>query len=61
MSREALLQQNVIMPSGDVKIGSKDYTVTMNNSPDVIDEINAFPIKQVDGKTGLHARRRACA
>ena len=48
---EALAHQNVIMPSGDVKIGSKDYTVAMNNSPDVIAAINQFPIKQIDGKT----------
>ncbi len=48
---EALLRQNVIMPSGDVKIGSKDYTVALNNSPSAIDDINAFPIKQVNGKT----------
>src|SRR6201998_2363596 len=27
---DALLKQNVILPSGDVKIGSKDYTLTMN-------------------------------
>jgi multidrug efflux pump subunit AcrB len=47
----ALLHQNVILPAGDVKIGSKDYTLTMNNSPDVIEAINAFPIKEVDGKT----------
>ncbi len=31
-----LLDNNVIIPSGDVKIGTKDYPVTMNNSPDVI-------------------------
>jgi multidrug efflux pump subunit AcrB len=48
---EALSQQNVIMPSGDVKIGSKDYSVAMNNSPDVIAAINQFPIKQIGGKT----------
>jgi multidrug efflux pump subunit AcrB len=48
---EALSRQNVIMPSGDVKIGSKDYTVAMNNSPDVIATINQFPVKQIDGKT----------
>jgi multidrug efflux pump subunit AcrB len=48
---DALQQQNVILPSGDVKIGSKDYSVAMNNSPDVIAAINAFPIKQIDGKT----------
>ncbi len=47
----ALQRQNVILPSGDVKIGDKDYALAMNNSPDVIESINAFPIKQVDGRT----------
>ncbi len=47
----ALQHQNVILPAGDVKIGDKDYSVKMNNSPDVIETINAFPIKQVDGRT----------
>jgi multidrug efflux pump subunit AcrB len=47
----ALQRQNVILPAGDVKIGDKDYTLAMNNSPDVIDNINAFPIKQIDGRT----------
>lgn len=48
---DALQKQNVILPSGDVKIGSKDYMLTMNNSPDVIEAINSFPIKEVDGRT----------
>ncbi|MGC1524301.1 MAG: efflux RND transporter permease subunit [Steroidobacteraceae bacterium] len=47
----ALQHQNVILPAGDVKIGDKDYTLAMNNSPDVIESINAFPIEQVDGHT----------
>ena len=47
----ALQRQNVILPAGDVKIGDKDYALTMNNSPDLIESINAFPIKQVDGRT----------
>src|SRR5579859_3626440 len=47
----ALQNQNVILPAGDVKIGNRDYPLTMNNSPDVIESINAFPIKQVDGRT----------
>ncbi|HEY0800753.1 MAG TPA: efflux RND transporter permease subunit [Steroidobacteraceae bacterium] len=47
----ALQRQNVILPAGDVKIGDKDYALTMNNSPDVIETINAFPIKQIDGRT----------
>jgi len=46
----ALQHQNVILPAGDVKIGDKDYTLTMNNTPDVIETINSFPIKQVDGR-----------
>ena len=47
---DALLRQNVILPGGDVKIGTHDYLVAMNNSPDVIDSINSFPIKDVNGR-----------
>jgi multidrug efflux pump subunit AcrB len=47
----ALQRQNVILPAGDVKLGDQDYALTMNNSPDVIESINAFPIKQIDGRT----------
>ena len=44
--------QNVILPSGDVKIGDKDYTVAMNNSPDVLDiGHQRFSDQAVDGKT----------
>jgi multidrug efflux pump subunit AcrB len=46
----ALQRQNVILPAGDVKIGDKDYALTMNNSPNVIESINAFPIKQIAGR-----------
>src|SRR6202789_4454335 len=48
---KALLHQNVILPAGDVKIGAKDYTLSMNNSPDVIQAINAFPVKTVGNNT----------
>ncbi len=48
---DALQRQNVILPAGDVKIGSKDYELSLNNSPNVIDNINAFPVEQVAGKT----------
>lgn len=48
---QALERQNVILPSGDVKIGNKDYALSMNNSPDLLDTINGFPIRQIDGKT----------
>src|SRR6204780_1899897 len=48
---DALLNQNVILPAGDVKIGDKDYTLAMKNSPDLIEATCAFPLKQVDGRT----------
>ena len=51
----AIQQQNVILPSGDVKIGSKDYTLATNNSPDAITAINQFPVKEVDGRTRIRA------
>jgi multidrug efflux pump subunit AcrB len=47
----ALQNQNVVLPSGDVKIGALDYTLAMNNSPDVIEAINSFPIKHEAGRT----------
>lgn len=47
----ALSRQNVIAPAGDVKVGSQDYPVLMNNSPDVIDRMADFPIKEINGRT----------
>src|SRR6266478_2171268 len=46
----AIQQQNVILPSGDVKIGTKDYSLAMNTSPDAIATINEFPVKEVAGQ-----------
>src|ERR1700756_1347286 len=46
----AIQQQNVIRPSGDVKIGPRDYGIAMNNSPDAIAAINQFPVKRVNGE-----------
>ncbi|MFI5377715.1 MAG: efflux RND transporter permease subunit [Tepidisphaerales bacterium] len=47
----ALQSQNVIAPSGDVKMGTKDYFVALNNSSDTISAINDFPVKRVNGTT----------
>jgi multidrug efflux pump subunit AcrB len=47
---EALQRQNVILPSGDVRIGTHDYLLAMNNSPDVIETLNSFPIRQIAGR-----------
>jgi multidrug efflux pump subunit AcrB len=46
----AVQQQNVILPSGDVKIGAKDYSLAMNNSPNAIEAINDFPVREVAGQ-----------
>ncbi len=48
---DALTRQNVILPSGDAKIGAKDYLVSMNNTADAIASINDFPIKDIGGRT----------
>ena len=48
---DAITAQNVIAPSGDVKMGNKDYTVGLNNSPDLIQAINDFPIKHIGNAT----------
>ncbi|HSU66588.1 MAG TPA: efflux RND transporter permease subunit, partial [Tepidisphaeraceae bacterium] len=47
----ALQTQNVITPSGNVKIGRKDFTVALNNSTRTIAAINDFPIKRAHGTT----------
>src|SRR3954453_12641487 len=49
----ALETQNLVAPSGDVKIGDRDYAVRTNNSPDTIAELNDFPVKKIGGKTIL--------
>src|SRR5882724_9745191 len=45
----AVNQQNVILPSGTAKIGSLEYNVLMNGSPDVIAGLNDLPVKKVNG------------
>jgi CzcA family heavy metal efflux pump len=47
----AINAQNLILPSGTAKIGSLQYQVSMNGSPDTIAEINALPIRTQKGTT----------
>jgi multidrug efflux pump subunit AcrB len=49
----ALQVQNIVSPSGSVKLGTQDYALEMNNSPDVIEAMNEYPVKQIRGKTVL--------
>jgi multidrug efflux pump subunit AcrB len=48
---DALAAQNQIIPAGTIKVGQFEYTVNLNNSPSVIDQLNDLPIKQVSGAT----------
>jgi CzcA family heavy metal efflux pump len=45
----ALSVQNLILPAGDAKIGTTDYVVRTNASPEVLTDLNNLPVKQVNG------------
>ncbi len=47
----AVNAQNLILPSGTVKLGSTEYNVEMNGTPQTIAELNSLPIKTVNGAT----------
>lgn len=42
---KAVASQNVIIPSGNAKIGGKDYLISLNNAAQTVDEMNYFPIE----------------
>src|SRR3954464_265767 len=47
----AINLQNLILPSGTAKIGTQEYYVRLNSSPEVVDAINDLPVKTVNGTT----------
>src|SRR3954467_12499834 len=47
----AINTQNVTLPSGTVKIGDRDYTVSTNSSPLDFSQLNEAPLKVVNGAT----------
>ena len=46
---EALLRQNLILPTGTAKVGDIEYAIELNNSTDAIEAMNDFPVKRVGG------------
>ncbi|NDU85549.1 MAG: efflux RND transporter permease subunit [Ferrovum sp.] len=46
---KALASQNLIIPAGTEKIGTFEYTVKINDSPDEFEVLNHMPIKMVNG------------
>ena len=47
----AVNAQNLTVPAGDAKIGSRQYIVSVNSQPSSIEQLNNIPIKQVNGAT----------
>ncbi len=47
----AVTAQNLILPTGTAKMGSLEYNVEMNGSPQSIAELNNLPVKTVNGST----------
>ncbi|SIT37442.1 Cation/multidrug efflux pump [Paraburkholderia piptadeniae] len=45
----AVNAQNLILPGGTAKIGSREYNVEMNGSTDTVAALNDLPIKTVNG------------
>ena len=47
----AISAQDLILPAGTEKIGSTEYAVELNGSPDTIKELNDIPLKRINGHT----------
>ncbi len=47
----AVNSQNLILPTGTVKLNELEHSVRLNGSPDSIDGLNQIPVKTVNGST----------
>jgi multidrug efflux pump subunit AcrB len=47
----ALTNQSPILPAGTIKMGTREYLVKTNSSPDAIQEFNMIPVKSLNGAT----------
>ena len=47
----AVNAQNIILPTGTIKLGPTEYNVEMNGTPQTIAELNDLPVKTVNGST----------
>src|SRR5712691_9815848 len=45
----ALSLQNLILPTGTVKVGTREYLIQLNSSPELISALNNLPIKTING------------
>ncbi len=49
----ALQNSNLIIPAGTARIGTREYNVQLNSSPDAVKEFEKIPIKSVNGQIVL--------
>jgi len=47
----AVNAQNIILPTGTIKLGPTEYNVEMNGTPQTIAELNDLPVKTTNGST----------
>ncbi|PAW78195.1 MAG: RND transporter [Verrucomicrobia bacterium Tous-C9LFEB] len=45
----AISAQSLVLPSGTAKIGGLEYNIALNGAPQTIEELNALPVKAVNG------------
>src|SRR5580765_597084 len=45
----SIIAQNVILPAGTAKIGTREYDIAMNGSPAVLNDLNKIPIRYSNG------------
>jgi multidrug efflux pump subunit AcrB len=46
----ALQAQNLIIPAGTARIGTREYNVELNSSPEVVKEFENIPVKSLNGQ-----------
>src|SRR5262245_8407224 len=47
----AINAQNLTLPTGSAKIGDREYTVSLNSSPEAIEALNNVPVRRVGDST----------
>lgn len=45
----SIIAQNVILPAGTAKIGTREYDIAMNGSPAILNDLNKIPIRYSNG------------
>src|SRR5712664_3088661 len=45
----AILTQNIILPAGTAKIGTREYDIALNGSPVILNDLNHIPIRYMNG------------